>query len=249
MGAAKSGSTWLFNILQNIRPFEWPETRYISGSNSKHPTIKETFLDEFLAQSDYIERDVINKNHYGRLEHRNLLLARPDTRVLDMSRDTRDVIVSSYYDECRRNGFTGDFSEYYWKHGRLLVESMRRYHQVWSVPHDQILITSYEALKQDFESEVYRIGQFVNIELCNAEISRIESATSMETLRDSYRDDPQYNTRDNPFFRKGEIGDWQNHFDTRMLRDYEKVSQHGIGRLDRIYLGNRVRQKLSKFFG
>lgn len=247
-GAAKSGSTWLYNIVQNIRPFEWPEARYISQSNSKHPTIKETRLGEFLAQADYADRDVISKNHYGKQSHRDQLLGSECTRILDMSRDTRDVIVSSYYDECRRNGFTGTFAQYYWQNGRLQVDKLRRYHEVWSVDHPQILITSYESLKADFAAEVRRIGAFLDVELGVDDIERIHNATNLDSLRENYKDDPQYNTSENPFFRKGQVGDWQNHFDARISADYEKISSQGMGRFDPIYIRNRVRQKLGSLF-
>ena len=130
-GAVKSGSTWLYNIVQELDEFDWPEVRFTSHSNSKHPTIKETCLADFLAEADFERRNIITKNHYGKVDHRELLLASPNTRILDMSRDARDVIVSAYYDRCRRHGFQGSFSDFYWRFGRPLVDNLRKYHDVW----------------------------------------------------------------------------------------------------------------------
>ena len=248
-GAAKSGSTWLYNIIQNIASFEWPQERFISRSNSKHPTIKEIYLAGYLAGDEYRERNIISKNHYGKPEHRALLTSSDDTRVIGMSRDTRDVIVSSYYDECRRHGYEGSFETFYWETGRLLVDRLHRYHEVWSQPHPQIHTTTYEDLKTSFAGEVRKIGDFLGVPLSDEDISRIEQATSIGSLRESYKDDPQYNTQENAFFRKGVIGDWENHFDDKMLDDYARIDANGLGRYDLVYLRNRLREKAAKLFG
>jgi hypothetical protein len=247
-GAAKSGSTWLYNIVFNMAEFHWPDSQFLSKSNTKHPTIKEIHLGEFLTTEDFHHRDFISKNHYGKEQHRDLLLSSPHTRIFDMCRDTRDVIVSSYYDECRRNEYTGSFGDYYWQTGRLLVDSVNRYHKVWAAAHPQILVTSYEALKNEFDDEVKKIGTFLGVELGEEDLARIDKASNINSLRQSYKDDSQYNTRENPFFRKGEIGDWKNHFDAKMISDYENVERDGIGRFDPIYLRTRIRQKLHRIF-
>ncbi len=245
-GAAKSGSTWLYNIIQNVCGFEWPDADFISRSNTKHPTIKENRLADYLELAEFSARDVISKNHYGKQFHRDLLLSSPDTRVLDVSRDTRDVIVSSYYDECRRNGFSGSFGDYYWETGRLLVDRLSRYHEVWAIPHPQILVSSYESLKTKFDVEVTRIASFLGVDLDEEDLARIDQATNIESLRQNYKDDAQYNTTENPFFRKGEIGDWKNHFDEKIISDYEKIERRGIGKFDLVYLNSRLRKKLQE---
>lgn len=245
-GAAKSGSTWLYNIVQNLSGFDWPAENYISRSNTKHPTIKEKHLEEFLQQEDLYNENIISKNHYGKEFHRKALLSSIDTRVIDMSRDTRDVIVSSYYDSCRRNGFEGTFSQYYWKEGRLLVDYMKSYHDVWDIKHPQILLTSFELLKTDFRNEVQRIAEFLNIDVTDEDIALLDEKTNINKLRSDYKDDKQYNTDKNPFFRKGAIGDWQNHFDKEIINDYNNIKENGLSRYDFIYLKNRIIEKLTR---
>ncbi|MDX2367659.1 MAG: sulfotransferase domain-containing protein [Colwellia sp.] len=247
-GAAKSGSTWLYNIVQNLMEFEWPDEKYISRSNTKHPTIKEKFLEKFVQTEDYVTSDIVSKNHYGKEFHRQALLADENTRIIDMSRDTRDVIVSSYYDSCRRNNYQGTFADYYWKEGRLLVDYMKRYHDVWDIEHPQILQTSFEALKTDFVNEVKKIAAFLQLDLTAEAIDELDKKTNIESLRKNYKDDQQYNTEKNPFFRKGAIGDWKNHFNDKMTYDYERIKANGIGKYDLIYLRNRIVEKVSALF-
>jgi hypothetical protein len=246
-GAAKSGSTWLYNIVNNLVPCQWPAPDYLSKSNSKHPTITENHLTHFLNNVDFYKQHIISKNHFAQPLHRDQLLISPDTRVLDMSRDSRDVIVSSYYDACRRNNYQGNFSDFYWSKGRHLVNSLRRYHDVWALPHRQILVTSFELLKSDFGGEVSKIAKFLNVELSELDIIRIEQASSINSLRENYKDDQQYNSDKNPFFRKGIIGDWQNHFDNKMRHDYEKVKNKGIGKFDLIALRHQLLAKIVAF--
>ena len=243
-GAAKSGSTWLFNIVKQLVAFEWPAADYISHSNSKHPTIMETKLMDFLRDVSFVDQNVLSKNHFSQQAHRDLLLSDPNTRILDMTRETRDVIVSSYFDSCRRNAYRGSFADFYWSQGRQLVNDLSRYHDVWAPPHQQILVTSFERLKSDFSAEVTKIASFLGVKLSAKQIVDVDQASNIKSLRKSYQDDEQYNTEKNPFFRKGIVGDWQNHFDSKMLKDYHRVKATGIGKFDLIYWRHRLWAKL-----
>ena len=247
-GAAKSGSTWLYNIVQEMGEYDWPDQAYLSNANGKHPTIQEKLLTDFLNTSNYVDHNIISKNHYGQYHHRELLLSNANVRVLCMSRDPRDVVVSSYYDSCRRDGFSGSFSDYYWQIGRYFVEKLTLYHTVWNVPHPQIFITTFEALKSDFETEASNLAAFLNTDMDLGTIKEIEVKTSLDSLRESYKDSPQYNDDKNPFFRKGEIGDWKNHFDQAITKDFNITERKGISRLDQKHLRQKLSKKIKAYF-
>lgn len=242
-GAPKSGSTWLYNIVSRLRPGEWPDRSFLTNSK-KHPTIRPDAMEAFLATGVHKERDVICKAHYGTPRLRDLLLADPHTLVLDMARDVRDVIVSSYYDSCRRDGFSGDFERYYWWEGRGLADHLSRYHKLWDPSQPRVFCTTFEALKTGFADEARRIAGFLQVPVAEHDVAELQRSTDIGALREAYKDDPQYADAKNPFFRKGEIGDWKNHFDARMERDVGQVEVHGLGRYDRIELTNRLRRAL-----
>ena len=126
-----------------------------------------------------------------------------------------------------------------------MVDNLKRYHDVWAATHPQVMVTSYEALKLDFNGEVMKIAVFLGIELNQEDLARIEKVTNIDSLRSNYGDDNQYNTKENPFFRKGEIGDWRNHFNDRMINDYEKIKRNGIGKFDFFYIRKRIQERLS----
>ena len=248
-GAIKSGSTWLYNVVTRLRPLSWPPDSYLTLTNDAHPTIPTRKIGAFLSLGLHKEEHYVSKNHYGRAETRDLLLADSEVRVIDMSRDVRDVIVSAYYDASRRHGFEGSFETFYWREGRGLADQLAHYHKLWSDGHPQVFVTSFEALKTDFRAEVGRLAGFLDLAPSDQEIAAIEQATQIGRMRKDYSNEPEYATDENPFFRKGEIGDWQNHFGPKLIDDLEKIKRDGLSPLDRIELANRARRKLSRLTG
>lgn len=232
-GAIKSGSTWLYNILINLVPCERPPEKYLTANSRKrqnNPCIRPEMLEQFLSTEDFRSTDYISKNHLGRPEHRDLLLQHEHVFVFDIERDIRDVVVSSYYDDRNRNGYKGSFSQYYWESGRYVADQVIRYHDVWRNSGPRFHMVSYESLHLDFHSAASRIAAVFGMELDDRRIQVLHEKTSMGQLRKDYQDDPLY--KGERFFRKGIIGDWQNHFDASMADDIEKVKQHGFGPLD-----------------
>jgi hypothetical protein len=246
-GAPKSGSTWLYNIVTRLRPGAWPDRSFLTRSK-KHPTIRPDAVADFLATDAYRSADFICKTHYANPVTRDQLLASPHTLVLDMERGLRDVLVSSYYDSCRRDGFTGTFADYYWFEGRAQADYLMRYHRVWDSGHPQVFRTTFEALKTNFVPEARRIADFLEVVASEPQLAELDQATSLGSLREAYKDDPQYATSKNPFFRKGEIGDWKNHFDARMAADVERIEAAGLPRFDARELVNRAKRRAHQWF-
>lgn len=245
-GAFKCGSTWLFNILTSLQKCEWPEAEFLTKGNAKHPAIAEPQLAHYLAKGNYKSHDVISKNHLDKPEHRALLLSNKAVRVVCMTRDSRDVIVSAYYHDLRKHRFDGTFTQYYWEEGRAILPRLMRYRSTWAAPHAQMTATSFEALKADFQSEVVRIAALLDLSPDAAAIERIRQETSLDALREKYQDAPSHRTQEADFFRKGETGDWRNHFDDKTLADHDRVCSKGISPLDRHYLLTRVKQKIRR---
>jgi hypothetical protein len=247
-GAFKSGSTWLFNILTTLRDFAWPDSAFLTNSNAAHPTIAESKLEAYLATEDFRSKSIISKNHLEKPKHRILLLSKNAIRVVCMTRDSRDVIVSSYFDECRRGHFEGSFEKYYWEEGRVILPKIACYSKTWAEPHRHIESTSFEALKADFHGEVSRLAGFLGLSLDANRIDDIEQETSLDALREKYRDASSHRTEKADFFRKGESGDWRNHFDDNMLADHDRICENGLPRLDRHLMLRRLKQGIYRRF-
>ena len=246
-GAIKSGSTWLYNILYELKTFSRPPSHYLTEASrrrSRNPCIDPTRLAEFLDREDVSHNDYLSKNHIGRIEHRDLLMSNASVYVFDIERDVRDMVVSSYYDDCNRNGYQGSFQDYYWEQGRYVADEVIRYHDKWRGAGSRFLMVSYEGLHQDFAQQVEAIAKTLSIHLTQDAIAAIRDKTSIGSLRNRYKDEKLY--QDDKFFRKGVVGDWQNHFDGAIAADIEAIQRKGIGRFDVRRLRRRVRHTLSR---
>jgi len=242
-GAIKSGSTWLYNILTSLVALTKPPDDYLTARGKVNATIRPEKLREFLEREDYHSRDYITKNHLGRPEHRQLLLSFKDVVVLDIARDVRDVVVSAYYDARNREGLTAPFEEYYWRSGRELADALTRYHELWKTDGERVLQVSYERLQTDFANELRSIAGLLGVELSPQRADEIKTATSMSSLKERYKEDEFY--RDDRFFRKGIVGDWHNHFTSRMALDIERIERRGLSPLDWRRLMYRAQTLLS----
>lgn len=229
-GAIKSGSTWLYNILTHLRPFSVPADEYLTMKNPRHPCIRPDRMREFLKRQDPASRDYLSKNHIDDPELRDFLVGEPEVFVFDIERDPKDVTVSHYYHECFRNAYTGSFEEFYWSVGRKVAASLSAYHDLWRDQGPRVYISSYERLHREFEEEVKRIAAVLGESINSSQARALHEKTSLATLRKDYEKEPRFEGQ--KFFRKGSIGDWQNHFDARMLEDIERVTNDGIGKLD-----------------
>lgn len=246
-GAIKSGSTWLYNILFNLADFKRPPEHYLTDNSrkrEKNPCIQPLLVERFLAEEDIATRNYLSKNHIGRPEHRDLLMANPDVFVFDIERDVRDMVVSAYYDECNRNGYKGEFHRYYWDTGRYVADEVIRYHATWKNAGKRFCMVSYEMLHADFTNEVTRIAATLGLLLDAQTIESLRETTTIGSLRKRYQDEPLY--KEDKFFRKGIVGDWKNHFDPKMTRDVERIEMGGIGSLDRHLIARRCRDTLAR---
>ncbi len=226
-GAAKSGSTWLYNIVDELAAFERPPSEYILDEKNRNPEIQYDKLGSLLENLDYSRKDYLIKNHFNAAEERDLILSHADVFVVDIERNLRDVVVSSYFHNLRESSFDGPFKKYYWQTGRWQTDLVRSHHELWKVaPKNRVYVSSYDRLKDAFTEEVQRIATFLGRHLSDLDAQRIAEATSIKKLREKYDDKGAIK-----FFRKGVSGDWENYFDRLITRDIREIERRGMGGL------------------
>ncbi|XP_028850297.1 sulfotransferase family 1, cytosolic sulfotransferase 5 [Denticeps clupeoides] len=82
----------------------------------------------------------------------------------------------------------------------------------------KILYLFFEDMKEDPGHEVKQIAKFLGYNLSQRMIEEIVQRTTFESMRDNpmanYSDVPEniFNRQASEFMRKGEVGDWENHF-------------------------------------
>jgi LPS sulfotransferase NodH len=213
-GAFKSGSTWLYNIVRELTGGEAPPAEYLNPE-WRNPSIDHSKLDALLASLRPSDLFIV-KNHFNTREQRDALLSRPDVRVLNITRDLRDMLVSAFYHVRRVDGYGGDFARYYMETGRATALAVQRYHRLWGIRSPQVYTASYERLHADFTGQVREIAEFLGVAATDDQIARLQGATSLDALRARYGDDDSGEKR---FFRKGVVGDWRNHMTPEIEAD------------------------------
>lgn len=238
-GAIKSGSTWLYKILTNLRSFSPPADEYLTLRNPRHACIRPDRLEEFLRVEDYVSNDYLSKNHFDKAEHRDLLMSRQQVYVFDIERDPKDVVVSHFYHEQFRNHYEGSFADFYWSVGRETIAGLSKYHALWRDVSSRVYISSYERLHTEFDSEVKRIGAVLGLHVSVEQAISIRERTSIGSLRKEYENEPRF--EGDKFFRKGAIGDWRNHLDDEMLQDIQRIAVRGLRPLDLPRIRHRLK--------
>ncbi|XP_054624766.1 sulfotransferase 1 family member D1-like [Dunckerocampus dactyliophorus] len=99
-----------------------------------------------------------------------------------------------------------------------------------------ILYLFYEDMKENPRREVERIMRYLDLSLSDDVISRIVELTSFEIMKENpttnytFMSMPILDHSLSTFMRKGEVGDWKNHFTPEQAaefdEDYEKKMKH-----------------------
>ena len=235
-GAFKSGSTWLFNILLATEHFSKVPEQY----GKKFDWLKPGRIEDFLESGIYRDTNYIVKGHYYSRRDRDTFLAYDDVYIFNIKRDIKDSLVSHYFHLLRQDKLSEKlaapeklkkgFLDYYWRLGRYKAQQLIIYHQAWDIDSPKVYVSSFERLKNDFGSEVQKIGSFLGIELSQEEVAALKEKTSIQTLQKAKGLDklPEHKR----FYRKGLIGEWQSYFDEKALADVENIQTKGLGTLD-----------------
>jgi sulfotransferase family protein len=214
-GAFKSGSTWLDRIVNQLvrsRPIprEFQNPRWV------HQSVTPELFERFLDEVDVSAADYLSKNHIRDERLRAVLLAHEQVRVLNVTRDLRDVLVSAYFHDRREGRADGEIAEYWDGLGRRRIQQVITHHRLWNTGHAQVFVTSYEALQASFGAQVEALAAFLGVEGVN--VDDVAAATDFERMRGPATGNGER------FHRKGIVGDWQNHLSPRIVAELAELA-------------------------
>mgnify|MGYP001367274281 CR=1 FL=1 len=154
-------------------------------------------------------------------------------RLIYVTRTAKDTAVSMYfhtfgfkmyeYDESIEH-FIGEFMagrvEYgpYWTHLSSWYAQRER---------SNILVLHYEDMQRDLAATVARVAHFLDQALTNEEIERIAELSTFSSMKKDPRTsmqlwDEEQRKPGMPFMRKGEAGDWANHFTPELAQVFDR---------------------------
>ena len=164
-------------------------------------------------------------------------------KIVVIMRNPKDTLVSLYhfYRMNKALGqFSGNWDEFFelYKNKRLYYEDVLDHNVGWARQADQpnVHLIKYEDLHKDPHGEVKKLADFFGVSVTDDEVENIVQTTTMENMASDKRMIPilpVFDEKISKFFRKGQVGDWQNHFSdeqsTYVDAEYEaKVKPLGL---------------------
>lgn len=159
-------------------------------------------------------------------------------KTIYVARNAKDNLVSYYYFDLMNNTQPepGPFDGYIKKFMQGELSWGSWYDHVkgyWEEREKKnILYLFYEDMKENPRREVVRIMKYLDLSVSDEVIDRIVKLTSFKIMKDnpmanySCVPSPVFDQTISPFMRKGEVGDWKNHFSAEQSKmfdeDYEK---------------------------
>ncbi|XP_069170151.1 sulfotransferase 1A1 isoform X3 [Procambarus clarkii] len=169
------------------------------------------------------------------------------TKVVYMARDPKDVVVSLFHHFCnvRFHNYTGTFDNFvkhFINNDLLYSPYWPNLMMAWEQKDDANMhFVFYEDLKADIKKELGTLNEFLGTNLSQQQLENVAQHTSFSSMKArSEKDAANYHQgaqrREGAFFRKGEIGDWKNHFSPELEQDMNRWIEKNLGNI--IFRGN-----------
>jgi hypothetical protein len=220
-GAPKGGSTWLVLIVQAMRSLKRIPDAYQDPQWS-NSSIDEPKVVEFLGKVDFAHQHYFCKQHWvneGDIAVLNLLTI-PNLKMVNIIRDVRDVLVSRYFHDLRLNLTQVDnIEDYYVAVGKQNMQQYMEYHISWHSSQQKLqpFLCSYEQFHENFADHLRELIDYLGLSstIGEREITEIEEKTSFSSRKE---------TGTGKFFRKGIVGDWENHLSQAIVEDLKQMA-------------------------
>lgn len=148
----------------------------------------------------------------------------PDAKFIHIIRDGRDAAVSAWFHNFRvapdlaRKTF-GTLPRFAEKSARAWVKAVKAGRAFGTQHPRQYLEVRYEDLYQDTTGSVLRALAFLDVDTSDEAVAQCCAAGDFKTLAGGRK--PGEENRES-LFRKGGVGDWRNHFDSRATEVFER---------------------------
>ncbi|XP_070554594.1 sulfotransferase 1B1-like [Ptychodera flava] len=239
----KSGTTWLIEILKAMYG-DWGLLK-VGHSESA------IFLEEQTLYSSYlgkIRQHVVETINIDDLPSPRLIythlpatifpcqaLKDKGVKLIYICRNPKDVVVSQYY--FWKAFIKGAYSTGSWEQTLQSFQESRLQLTPW-VRHvgdwyqkgikDNVLHVTYEEMKEDLPRVVDKIAEFLQRPVTKEDIERVVTTTAVDAMRNklsnlAFVDEGMVSEGENPFVRKGTVGDWKNHFTVAQSERFDAI--------------------------
>ncbi|XP_026211864.1 sulfotransferase 6B1-like [Anabas testudineus] len=148
------------------------------------------------------------------------------TKMLVIFRNPKDTLVS-YFHFCNNNpvlptvkwdSFYSDFMS-----GDVPWGSYFDHALAWEKKMDDpnIMIVTYEDLKQDLSEGIRQISSFFGFSLTEAQVQQVAEQSTFRAMKENSA--TSHGVIADAIFRKGEVGDWKNHFTAEQSQQMDEA--------------------------
>ncbi|KAM9344731.1 sulfotransferase 6B1 [Symphorus nematophorus] len=216
----KCGFNWMVGVLRKIIG----EAKGIN-MDSKMPPLIEFFGPEALKVMD----ETPSPRFLGTHMHPDNIptsFYQKKTKMLVIFRNPKDTLVS-YFHFSNNNPVlpSGQSWETFYSNfmsGDVPWGSYFDHALAWEKRMDDptIMVVTYEELKQDLSEAIRQISSFFGFSLTEAQVQRIAEGSTFSAMKESSSNS---HIIGNIIFRKGEVGDWKNHFTAEQSREMDEA--------------------------
>ncbi|KAJ8392399.1 hypothetical protein AAFF_G00075240 [Aldrovandia affinis] len=155
------------------------------------------------------------------------------TKMLVMFRNPKDTAVS-YFHFTNNNPFLPNaecwdkfYSEF--MSGDVAWGSYFDHALAWEkrVDDPNVMIVTYECLKKNLPEGVRRVSKFFNFSLSEEQIQKIAQESTFKAMKECSKE--SHGKMGDVFFRKGEVGDWKNHFNDAQSKEMDAEFEKRLG--------------------
>ncbi|KAM8739533.1 sulfotransferase 6B1 isoform 1-T1 [Acanthopagrus schlegelii] len=214
----KCGFNWMVGVLRKI-------IAQATGmdTESKMPPLIEFFGPEAVKMMDgapsprflgtHMHPDNIPKSFYEK-----------KTKMLVIFRNPKDTLVSFFHfsnnNPVLPSGQSWDTFYSDFMSGEVPWGSYFDHALAWEKKMDDpnVMVVTYEELKQDLTKGVLEISTFFGFELTEAQVQQISESSTFSAMKKSSAGNHAIG---NIIFRKGEVGDWKNHFTPEQSKEMD----------------------------
>jgi len=164
---------------------------------------------------------------YPLMPHRDDVSA----KYIYVARNPKDVAISFYFHDQSKGGYEGTWDEHFqlFMDGDLTFGHYFDHVLPWweaSREDKNILFLKYEDMKKDHAGNVAKIASFLDLEADSALIDKVVTLSSFKSMKNGQNTNFDWIPQQEGVpghFRKGDIGDWRNHFTEEQSQQLDEL--------------------------
>jgi len=159
-------------------------------------------------------------------------------KVVYVARNPRDSAISFFHHmKIMPHGYIDsleNFLEQFMKGILLYGDYWSHVQSGWELKdHPNVKFIWYEDMKADTRKVVKELTEFLNHPLTDEKIDDLTQHISFDAMKMNRAANPSFKMKLPPgkdFFRKGQVGDWKNHFTEEQVLKFDKWVEEGVNR-------------------